>query len=204
MKQCKAVWCLVCAVLIAAASRSSAADFSSWARKLPVIFQGYSRPETLTNYPALVLLSTNLPGFAYKDVRSPTGGDLRFAASNAVWVQVPFLSGTSAVIWAYWDNPSQTNAPAYTTNGATWADGYVGVWHLTQPNARDSTSNRFDGVAHGNTNATGAALTGGVATQFLVSHRRRSPADPRIRACRPRTFDPQSRPMDLSARTEGL
>jgi hypothetical protein len=43
-------------------------------------------------------------------------------------------------IWVFWGK-SGTNAPACTTNGATWDSTFCGVWHMNQTNALDSTAN---------------------------------------------------------------
>jgi Concanavalin A-like lectin/glucanases superfamily/Domain of unknown function (DUF2341) len=122
---------------------------SGFGSRLKVFFSGYDRGETLTNFPALVNLSTNLPGFSYRQFASPGGGDLRFTDADGwrlipheidewntngistVWVNVPSLSTTNDYIWAYWGNPAATNPPAYTTNGAVWPD-YDLVWHLEE------------------------------------------------------------------------
>lgn len=113
-------------------------------------FNGYSRPETLTYFPVLVNLSTNLPGFSYRQFASPSGGDLRFAdatgtnqipheidewntnGTSSVWVSVPSLSGPSDGIWAYWGNPSVTNPPATSTNGTVWTPNFYAVFHLKE------------------------------------------------------------------------
>ncbi len=91
---------------------------------LKITFAGYNRGETLSDFPALVRLSTNLPGFNYSHFASPSGGDLRFTDSggsrlipsdinlwnpngeSTVWVQIPALSGTNDAIYAYWGNAS--------------------------------------------------------------------------------------------------
>lgn len=117
--------------------------------RMKIFFPGYNRGETLTNFPALVKLSTNLPGFSYHQFASPAGTDLRFAdeggilpiayemdqwntnGTSIVWVSVPSLSTTNDYIWAYWGNPLATNPPPYTTNGAVWAN-YDLVWHLKE------------------------------------------------------------------------
>ncbi|MGH7978784.1 MAG: DUF2341 domain-containing protein, partial [Limisphaerales bacterium] len=116
---------------------------------MKVFFSGYNRGETLTDFPVLVNLSTNLPGFSYRQFASPAGGDLRFADErgitplpyeidhwntngiSSVWVNVPSLSTTNDFVWAYWGNPLDTNPPDYTTNGAVWPN-YDLVWHLEQ------------------------------------------------------------------------
>jgi len=122
-------------------------DFSS---SVKLTFAGYNRPETLTNFPILVSLSTNLPGFSYRQFASPSGGDLRFADASGVrsipseidewntngvssiWVSVPQLSGPGDCIWAYWGNPVATNPPVTSTNGAVWTSAFYAVYHLKE------------------------------------------------------------------------
>ena len=150
------------------------ANFNS---KLLITFAGYNRSETLSYFPVLVRLSTNLVGFSYAGFASPTGGDLRFADASgtrelpyeidswddtngisSVWVQVPQLSGTNSAIWAYWGNPNDVTPPAYTTDGTVWEPasflglpGYDVVYHLQQGGFPylDSTTNypALNGVA---------------------------------------------------------
>ncbi|HSY43084.1 MAG TPA: DUF2341 domain-containing protein [Candidatus Acidoferrum sp.] len=121
---------------------------SSYGSRMQISFPGYNRGEALTNFPALVTFSTNLPGFSYKQFASPNAGDLRFTdgsgytlipyeinqwntnGTSTVWVNVPSLSADTS-IWAYWGNSAATNAPYYTTNGAAWPN-YDLVWHLEQ------------------------------------------------------------------------
>ncbi|MEM7394902.1 MAG: DUF2341 domain-containing protein, partial [Verrucomicrobiota bacterium] len=109
---------------------------------------GWDRSETLTNFPTLLVLSTNIAGFAYHQFADPEGGDLRFvnsdqtielnyeiehwdpAGNSYVWVQIPALVDSSTSIYAYWGNTSSTNPPFHRGSGATWSEGYVGVWHL--------------------------------------------------------------------------
>ncbi|NLE42661.1 MAG: DUF2341 domain-containing protein, partial [Lentisphaerae bacterium] len=109
-------------------------------------FTGYGGAETLHAFPALVSI-TNFPGFSYAQVQDPDGADLRFtdATGNVelnyeidtwntngvslVWVQVPQLAGTGTKILAYWGNAAAT-APAYASDGSTWSNGYVAVYHL--------------------------------------------------------------------------
>ena len=155
--------------LAAGAVPGQAGVFDAWNYRMKVSFSGYNRPETLTNFPVLVVLSNNVggAGFMYSNCVSNTGGDLRFANSNEttelnyemekwntngasyVWVQVPTLASTSDFIYAYWG--CSTSTPAYTTNGATWSNDFVGVWHLDESsgNALDSTSNKYDGTITG-------------------------------------------------------
>ena len=137
--------------------------------KMKITFTGYDKAETLTNFPALVILNeSGTNGFQYSQFASANGWDLRFkdasetselnyeienwndAESNSyVWVQVPELTdGTQ--IWACWGDPALAGSPAaYTTNGATWGAEYRGVWHMTETNAIDSTANGNTGTAGG-------------------------------------------------------
>jgi hypothetical protein len=117
--------------------------------RMKVFFSGYNRSETLSNFPALVTFSTNLPGFSYQQLASPTGGDLRFTdaggyrlipheidewntnGTSTVWVDVPSIASTNDFVWAYWGNPAATALPAYCTNGSAWPT-YDVVWHLKE------------------------------------------------------------------------
>ncbi len=130
-------------------------DFST---KLKIQFTGYTRGETLRDFPVLVKLGTNLTGFSYSQFAGANGGDLRFADSSgtrslpyeidewndasgvsSIWVQVPHLSGTNDFIWAYWGNPGNTQPASYGTNGSAWLPaafeglpGYQIVYHLKE------------------------------------------------------------------------
>jgi hypothetical protein len=68
------------------------------------------------------------------------------AGQSYVWVQVPELMANS-YIWAYWGG-LDTNPPACTMNGSTWDANYKGVWHMNQPNVKDSTANANNGAAN--------------------------------------------------------
>jgi hypothetical protein len=145
----------------------------SFGSQMKISFAGYNRGVTLTNFPVLVCLGTNCPGFSYSGFASPSGGDLRFAdatglvplyheidewntnGTSYVWVQVPVLSGPTNSIWAYWGNPAATNPPAWTTNGSVWTPNFLVVYHLKEngfPYA-DSTGQHpaLTGVAPGST-----------------------------------------------------
>ena len=72
-------------------------------------------------------------------------------------MQVPALKANTS-IWAFWGN-SDAARPAYTTNGATWASNFAGVWHgLSQADATqlpDSTAGAHVGANHSATATTG-------------------------------------------------
>ncbi|MEM7391204.1 MAG: DUF2341 domain-containing protein, partial [Verrucomicrobiota bacterium] len=136
--------------------------------RLQICFPGYIKPSALANFPALVVLDNGIAGFAYNQFGFPDGRDLRFFNSNEtvelnyeidewdtnssslVWVQLPTLSGTNTCIWAVWGNPAVSVSPEYTTNGATWSEGFEGVWHMKEVNALDSGPFDRDGTAAGN------------------------------------------------------
>ncbi|OGV61490.1 MAG: hypothetical protein A2498_16440 [Lentisphaerae bacterium RIFOXYC12_FULL_60_16] len=123
-------------------------------------FPGYTRSETLADFPALVVLTNNRPAeFAYDQFASPVGNDLRFSSwdggaelkyeieqwntngASFVWVRIPAFTNGMA-IWAYWGNTNvAADPPSFTTNGVVWNSGYLGVWHLQVTNATDSTAN---------------------------------------------------------------
>ena len=160
----RSVWVGLFALVLSSQLVSSA-DFRPWSKKISLTFSGYTKSETLTNFPVLVVLSTNIGGFSYADFQSGTHNDLRFTdgaqtnelnyevekwdtnGSSYVWVQIPSLA-QNTVIWALWGMAGQA-VPAYTTNGSTWSEGYIGVWHMNQVNAIDSTANHLDGTASG-------------------------------------------------------
>lgn len=126
-----------------------------WAHHVPLIFTGHRGAETLTNFPVLVVLGTNVGSFSYNDLLSGEHDDLRFSDGvtanflhyevenwdtnglSQVWVQVPAMTN-GATIWAHWGRPGVT-APDYTTNGETRANNYVAVYHLAESGGRSRT-----------------------------------------------------------------
>jgi autotransporter-associated beta strand protein len=158
--------------------------FAAWSNRCAISFPNYTATETLSNFPALVIVSTNVTNFAYRQFASPLGRDLRFSdaalnelnyeiekwdtnGNSFVWVQIPALTNNT-LIYAWWGNPAATTAPGYTTNGAVWSGNYVGVWHLNQtPPAveLDSTANGF--AATPNSNLNSASQQSGVSAGSL-------------------------------------
>ena len=124
------------------------------------------RLDGLSNFPVLVKLDPDsMPGFDYDQFSSANGGDLRFTDATGtqelnfeisswdtngvsqVWVQVPEMQ-SGGVIWVCWGSPTETNLPAYASNGATWDENYIGVWHLDETSGKDiydSTANENHG-----------------------------------------------------------
>ena len=118
--------------------------------KMKIQFTGYDKTETLTNFPALVVFTNGMSSgtFQYSQFASTNGWDLWFAnesgtelnyeieqwgtnTNSYVWVQVPTFTN-NCYIWAYWGDTNRTTQQAYTTNGATWSNGFAGVWHMKE------------------------------------------------------------------------
>ncbi len=147
-------------------STALGADFSGWGKQMEITFSGYTvGREALTNFPALVVLTDGSNGVDLADFETD-GADLRFTASDEatvlnyeidtwndadsnswIWVQVDPLTNNTT-IYAYWGKAGQTS-PSYTTNGSVWSNGFVGVWHMTNAAAVDSTRRGHDGTANG-------------------------------------------------------
>lgn len=173
--------------LCAATVTATAADFTAWSYKSQITFSGYTNAATLTNFPALVYVGTNISGFAWTQVTDSKGFELRFSdsannelnyefdsgtntiwtnnAMGAVWVQLPILSA-STNIWAYWGNSAQaTTRQNYTTNGAAWAN-YSIVLHFgngATVNAYDSSPNRQTYTTNGGISAAAGKVSGAAA-----------------------------------------
>jgi hypothetical protein len=142
-------------------------DPESYGSRMKLVFTGYDRNESLLNFPVLVNLAANLPGFSYRQFASRTGGDLRFAdaggispipfeidewntnGNSTIWVRVPQLSSTNDFIWAYWGNPLVTSLPASSTNGSAWSSDHLLVWHLKESGFPFLDSSRQHSAASG-------------------------------------------------------
>lgn len=121
--------------------------------RMKLTFSGYTNGETLLDFPVLVRLGADVPGFSYSQLASPAdGADLRFTAANGrelpyqidtwnpsgesyVWVQVPEIESTNDYITGCWGNPADRMIQPWTTNGETWAtlndsNVFVLVYHL--------------------------------------------------------------------------
>ena len=115
--------------------------------------------ETLTNFPALVKLSTAISGFSYSDFQLANGGDMMFTDSRGqvipsevdtwddtgtslVWVTIPELTKGTVVTMYYGNGANPAGIPI-----AKWPD-YAGVWHMGEASgtAHDSTANGLDAL----------------------------------------------------------
>ncbi|MBO4708208.1 MAG: DUF2341 domain-containing protein, partial [Kiritimatiellae bacterium] len=134
-----------------------------YAKSMNVVFPGVKEGVSLTNFPALVRLSTSIAGFRYADFSRPNGGDLRFADANGnlipheidtwnpngvstVWVKVPRLEKNVAITAHYGFTGSGN--PQSVAAKDVWDDDYVGVWHLGESELplkeSSATSSDFD------------------------------------------------------------
>ena len=146
--------------------------FVAWSNRCAITFANYTAPEILSNFPALVILSTNIPYFSYRQFASALGGDLRF--SDAQLNELNFeiekyehqrqfvrLGADSHAVEQHGDlrvvgQSRRGHYAGYTTNGAVWSSGYVGVWHLNQTPpaaALDSSGNGFSATPNANLNS---------------------------------------------------
>jgi len=139
------------AVVGVAATFLNPSDYNA----MQITFGGYTNGMGVTNFPVLVRLSTNIPGFSYAQFASPsTGADLRFTSANGrelpfqidqwnpagesqIWVQVPSITGPNDYITAYWGNAADSAMPPCNTNGAVWttlsgSNDFLLVYHLSQ------------------------------------------------------------------------
>lgn len=183
----KLIRALIMIPVLLLAAATTAADFRTWTYRLEIRFAGYTRPETLTNFPALVVLSPDITGFHYADFASPDGADLRFSradwktelnyeieqwntnGASYVWVQIPSLVDSNTIIRAFWGKPGVT-APDYTTNGFVWDPDYMGIWHLndTPDNTAGGIRNSVSNPAHASSyNMEPADLVPGVSGNAL-------------------------------------
>jgi hypothetical protein len=159
---------------------------SNYTYKAKITFAGYNRNETLSDFPVLVKLGTNVPGLSFSQFASPTGSDVRFAGTNgtralsfeidqwndsngvsSVWVQVPKLTSSNDFIWAYWGNPADTALPDYATNGSVWLPApfeslptYDAVYHLKETGFPYLDSTLLDTVTNGVLPGSGPGIVG--------------------------------------------
>jgi len=121
-------------------------------------FSGYTLGGTLTNFPALVVLSTAIQGFSYDQFQSGNA-DLRFTdfngtelkyevekwdttGSSYVWLRVPEITN-NAVIFMFWGKSGVTE-PSYRTDHSVWGDGFAGVWHMTNKYCLNAAGSNYN------------------------------------------------------------
>jgi hypothetical protein len=154
---------------------------SNYPYKTKISFPGYNG-QPLTNFPALITLSsTTVQGLAMSQF-STNGSDVRFTDASGtgllasevdewnvggvstVWVLIPLLNGSN--IYAYWGDLTPTNQPPASSN--VWINsGYEIVYHLKEsaPPYADSTGQY---PATNLTNGTPPLQTNGVIGHGLA------------------------------------
>ncbi|NLB54512.1 MAG: DUF2341 domain-containing protein [Lentisphaerae bacterium] len=150
-------------------------NLSTWQKRMPISFDGYSGDETLINFPALIILeeADTETGFNYSEFLSGDYDDLRFADDNLipldfeveswdpngksyVWVRVPELTA-STTIYVLWGQEG-VSLPSCATDGSVWDASYKSVWHLNE-NSLDSTLNNKHGTDN-NVNPVSGLIAG--------------------------------------------
>ncbi|NLB55762.1 MAG: DUF2341 domain-containing protein, partial [Lentisphaerae bacterium] len=164
-----------------------AEDYASWQKRMPITFLGYTKSETLLNFPVLIeLKETNEGvGFKYADFMSSPYNDLRFAAEDLVtpldfeveswnvsgvshvWVKVPSLNSATKiyVLWGHAD----VSLPVSSTDGSVWSEHFTGVWHLNETSGTsvyDARGNAHPGTVMGTKVTLGVPGKIGNAFQF--------------------------------------
>ncbi len=112
----------------------------------------------LTNFPAYINLSKHAemqPDFVdlrfYNDTCDNGGSQLdyeieNYTTANAhIWVKIPRLKTGNTSISVYFMN--STGVSSGENPSGVW-DSYHAVWHMTEQNVSDSTSNNYDGTNH--------------------------------------------------------
>ena len=146
-------------------------------RVIPLTVTGYTGTEALTDFPVLVRLSNQIEGFSYDDCKA-NGEDVTFTLEDGtvlsreidtwntegeslIWVRLPVLE-RGARFQCWYDDESITEQPASQTDGSVWRpSGYIGVWHMSELDARDSTGLGNDGTLVGKDNVSANAIVEG-------------------------------------------
>ncbi len=131
---------------------------------------GYS---TLTNFPAYINLtydSEMLPDF--RDIRfydapcNQGGNSLDYEIENYttsdrahVWVRIPSLPAAGKKISIHYKNNTAVSSGENPTG--VWDSSYMAVWHMTEVNITDSTSNNNDGNESGGVTYTSSGIIDG-------------------------------------------
>lgn len=177
---------LLAFVFIDAFAETAKVNENSYSHKVTFTTSGYGGSSVLADFPVLVRLSADIPGFKYSDFTDQqNGGDLRaadaegnlipleidtwdIAGTSLVWVAVAELTA-STEFSLYYGSANPQSAPSAT---GVWS-AYAGVWHLNEEGAggfsRDATANGL--------HATNALETTSEASGMIGRCRRISGAD---------------------------
>lgn len=165
---------------------------ASWSNRTKLVFNTPNESEILTDFPVMVKLDSSK--IDYSKTKA-AGADIRFVGSGGevlsyeieqwnpsgvsiIWVKTSIsISGNkNHYIHMYYGNPSATDAQNRTD---VWSNGYVAVYHMTQPTGPmlDSTANGNDAAVSGTFTRNSTGPTGGNAYSnssssacFTVAH----------------------------------
>ena len=155
-------------------------NYSTWAYstqfQINTSSSGANIASTLTNFPLLIrLTSANFPGFS----QTLSGGaDVRFSKANGmplsyqierwvdntaaeIWVKVDTIFGNNATqsVTMYWGKTGEVSMARAPLVFDT-ANGFSGVWHLSNSNFNDATYNAANATNYGTTDTTAAIGNG--------------------------------------------
>ncbi|NLB56596.1 MAG: DUF2341 domain-containing protein, partial [Lentisphaerae bacterium] len=162
-------------------------QFDAWQKQMLITFDGYTKSETLNNFPALIVFEETSAGagFYYSDFLSSPYGDLRFASEDKttpldfeveawnqsgksyVWVKIPELKQTTK-IFMLWGKSEET-LPVSSTDGSVWSEHFTGIWHLNETSGtsvKDSKNNQHPGTIMGTKVTVGEPGVIGKAFRF--------------------------------------
>jgi hypothetical protein len=128
---------------------------------------------TLTNFPAYINLTydsdmlSNFTDIRFYNTSCNNGGSaLDYEIENYtlsdrahVWVKIPSLPSAGTTISVYYKNNTAFGSGENATG--VWDSNYVGVWHMTEVNATDSTVNENDGTQNGGVTYTSSGRVDG-------------------------------------------
>ena len=154
---------------LAAGLAATAGAADGFTKSVVFTTSGYRGASALADFPVLVKLSDAIEGFDYADFG--TGTNLLFKdaggvviphevdvwdtnGTSLVWVRVPSVTAETTFTMCYDGSSDAVNAPSNVWTGA----GYVGVWHMDEP----------DGAV---ADATGHGLAATPASNATVSVR---------------------------------
>ena len=181
----KKLFALSVSAVVSGLLQAAQLDVAGFARSFDIVVPAASlgADVSLSDFPALVRLSTAIDGFSYGDFHQSDGGDLAFAdaageeipheidtwnpdGESLVWVKVPALS-RGTVIRCYYGNESYSSALAATD---VW-NGYAGVWHMKEAEGdlADSSGHSLSASRVGNNPSLIVQASGCVGTAVYQS-----------------------------------
>ena len=169
--------------LATAATAFADLDFSAFAHRATIDFDGYAGASTLTNFPALVRLGEGTGGFSHSDCALAGGQDVRFSLGNgkelpskvvswndngtsAFYVLVPRLTAATRIVM-FWGNAAAGKRDPSATPFST--DDHILSWSLEDAGDvafDDSLSGSWGVTANGPTQVAGVV---GKALSFTAA-----------------------------------